>query len=542
MAGKRTRRPRAVEPVAVPVTGEKVISRFRVKAASISSGPMVEAGGGTSQQIPYELLQRMSHEIIVPPLGERSFEDFAALLIESTEFSRSVFQIATDVAGLGWHLKPVDDENEMDASEVEIATKFLEAVNPNSTLAEIIKCTMIDFGTLGNGWVEVLRENNDPAGLPSGLVHAPGLAMRLRQNLKGHVMLGRNTRDHAFFRTLFSDPTEESSIDPTTGSVLNEMIYFRTYHPASPYYGVPTIVPAIQAIKGNTLSTARNLRFFTNRSFPEYLVEIRSTTDNVPTDELAELEQNIDEHFKNILRGEDYKTLRVTLPAGVSIHLEALGIKFDDVTLRQYRIDNRDEVVRSQGMMPNRIGIIESGNLGGGTGASQIEIYKTSTIKPPQEMFERVINMILHQEQPKGFGLKTVRWKIDEIDTIDEAREASIASQLSATGWLTVNEGRAYASQFLKIQLEEIEEPWADLPLQLVVPQLAQWFEPLDSELQQEPGMTPGLTSFGTPELTPPQTRSLVHATVAVDKAYRRFHERRELASKVVAEVSANGD
>lgn len=523
------------------VTLPEVRRARRIKSGTISSGFGVEAGGGISQQIPQEVIVKMANEVIAPPLGERSFEEFAAMLLESTEFAACVYQTAIDVAGVGWHLDPMSQDEEMDESEIDTATAFFEAPNPNATLSEIVKAAMIDLRAIGNGWIEVLRQNNEPGGLPSGLAHAPGLAMRLRSNLKGFVMLGKSSNLHAYFRALFSDPSDDSSIDPVDGHVLNEMIYFREYHPASPWYGVPSIVPAMRAIRGNMLSAERSIRYFTNRAFPEYVITIEGQTDNIPIKELDALEEDIAEHFKNLIKGDDYKTLLQTLPVGVTLKLERLSAPFDYDMLRPYRIDNRDEIVRSQRMMPNRIGIIEAGNIGGGTGESQIEIYKSSLIKPLQEMVERVFNAILHSHKPLGFGLTTVRFKFDEIDSIDEAREAQIAAILSQTGWLDVNEGRAYITQFLKLKLAQKDEPWADLPLQVLLPQLAQFFD-IDPSLQMEPGITPGISQFGTLELAPRPTLGKPPERIAVDKAYRRFRERQEKpVEKVVGEISKNG-
>lgn len=244
-----------------------------------------------------------------------------------------------------------------------------------------------------------------------------------------------------------------------------------------------------------------------------------------------------------MLKGDDFRTLIPSLPAGVELEFQELAAKLNDGELRQYRIDNRDEILRAYQMMPNRVGIIESGNLGGGSGESQIEIYNTSVVKPLQEMFERVIDALLHSERPLGLGLKTVRFKFDEIDSIDEQREANIAATIASTGWLTVNEGRAYSSQFLKIHLDPIDEPWADLPLQIVIPQLDSLMEPVESPLQEEPGALPGgLSQFGTPMLANADagTREIVRRTLRVDRAYRRMKER-QLGRLPEEEPSPNG-
>jgi len=537
---KRTRKPAATKAV-VPVP------RIRSRVLNTGGGKLSDVVPirGASQQIPMEVIDKSAHETIIPPLGSNSFEDLTALLIDSTDYATSVEQIATDVAGLGWHLDPVDQDEPMDQGEITRAMTLLAAPQRSMLmgeilmLGEIIKRAVMDYLTLGNAWIEVIRQNNDPSRPPSGFAHAPGVAMRLRSNLYGHVMLSLETNKYAFFRTLFSDPKDERSNDPRTGEPLNEMIYFKRYSPGSPWYGVPRIVPAMRAIKGTVLSAERNIRFFLNRAMPEWTIILTGETDNISDENYQQMETDITEYMRNVVRGDDYRTFLMTMPTGISVKFEKVNIDVNDSSHQQYRKDNRDEILRSQGMQPGRLGIVESGNIGSGSGESQIEVYKTSTVKPPQEMLERQINAILHANEPAGLGLKTVNFKFDEIDSIDEAREATIAATLAQTGWLTVNEGRAYASQFLKIHLDPIEEPWADLPMQIVVPQLATIMEPMAS-LQEEPGnLRPGLSPLGTPSLgglagLPSLERSVVIPSMAIDKAYRHLRERQ-------AEFAPNG-
>lgn len=516
----------------------------KADTGTIGYGATIGTGGGESQQIPQEVLRKTRKDVIEPPLGECSFESLAQLLTDSTDFATVVEQESTDVAGRGWHIDPMNTDTEIVEAEMDAALALLTSPHPNMTLGDIIKCVTVDFLALGNGWMEVIREGNDPNGLPSGLAHAPGIMMRINANMKGFVMLSRDFAKIAYFRTLFSDPDDESSHDPRTNEILNEMIFFRRYHPGSAWYGVPKIASALRAIRGNIHSADRNIRFFINRAYPEWSISIKQTTDNVNRESITELENDLVEHFRNVLKGDDFRTLINSLPSGVELEFQELAAKLNDGELRQYRIDNRDEILRAYQMMPNRVGIIETGNLGGGTGESQIEIYNTSVIKPLQEMYERVIDALLHADRPLGLGLKTVRFKFDEIDSIDEQREATIAATISSTGWLTVNEGRAYSSQFLKIHLEPIDEPWADLPLQVVLPQLDTLMAPVESPLQEEPGqIAGGLSQFGTPLLASADrgTREIVGRTLRVDRAYRRMQER-QLGRLPEEEPSHNGN
>lgn len=475
------------------VTAERRLSRARKQDLD---------SPGLSQQIPIKVIERAQHETISPPLGERSFEELTQLLVDSTDHAVCVDQIATDVAGTGWHLSPINDDVEIDPAEEQVALEFLEMPNSEDTLTELLKKAMIDYGAIANAWVELVREGNKPDGLPTQLVHAPGIAMRIRSNLAGYVMLSLETNRWAYFRKLFSDPEDPTSLNPRTGEVLNEMIFWRRYHPGSPWYGIPRIVPAIRAIKGSLYASERNIRFFLNRAMPEWAVIVEGQTDNVNTEELNALLDDLEEHWKNCLKGEDYKTWIGYLPVGITIKLEKVSIEVDDATHQNYQKNNRDEIFRANGMMPNRAGVIESGNIGGGTGEAQIEIYKTSTIEPPQSMIERTINMILHAERPKGFGLRTLKFELDDIDSIDEFREAQIAQMLASTGWPSFNDGRAYLTRFAKMDFEEIPENWADLPPNVVIPQLGGFIEtPVPG--QEGGALPPGMTPSGVPVVNP---------------------------------------
>lgn len=480
---------------------------------------------GLSQQIPLKVIQRAAHESIELPLGSRSFEDLIALLIENTDHAACVEQTALDVAGRGWSLVANKDDDEIISEEEDIALQLLEVPNDEDSLSDVMKKAIVDYCTIGNAWIEVVRP--DPESPPTQLVHAPGIAMRIRSNLRGYVMLSLETNRWAFFRKLFSDPTVPESMDPRTGNVLNEMIFWKRYHPGSLYYGVPRIVPAMRAIKGSLYADERNIRFFINRAMPEWTVIVEGETDNINDKELNALLDDLEEHWKNVLKGDDYRTWIGYAPAGIKIRMEKISIDIADASHTQYKKDNRDEVVRANGMMPNRIGIIETGNIGSGTGESQIEIYKSSAIHPLQRMTERTINMILQADRPIGLGLRSLKFEWDEIDATDELREAQIAQLLASTGWPTVNDGRNYISRFSKMEFEEIDEPWADLPLPIVTPQLAGVIETPAPE-QEIPGARPAFSGAGTPLPSVPPGSSIAAASstarrkspVAIDRAY----------------------
>lgn len=516
----------------------QIISR-RISASNKIAKQTEFERPGISKQIPLRTIQRAAKETIEPPLGPRSFEQLIGLLIDSTDHAACVRQLALDVAGRGWDIIAISDDVEIDKAEEEVARKFLENPNEEDTLGDILKKVVTDYRSIGNAWCEMVREGNDPNALPQQLIHAPGIGMRIRNNLAGYVMLSLETNRWAFFRKAFSDPEAETSQNDD-GDVFNEMFFWKEYHPGSIHYGLPPIVPAMRAIKGSLYAGERNIRFFQNRAMPEYVVIVEGQTDNINALELNKLLDDLEEHWANVLKGDDYRTWIGYLPAGITIRLEKVSIDVNDGTHLEYSRTNRDEILRANGMMPNRIGIIETGNIGAGTGESQIEIYKASMVEPIQEMLERTINAILHRETPQGFGLKSLKFKLNDLDTSDELVQAQIASLIASTGWPTFNDGRAYLSRFSKMDFEEIPENWADLPPQIVYPQLSGVIETPIAPEMETPGFRPGVSPLGTPipalgpsapgspipATTPSGMSTRPRAPIAVDRAYVSLREK----------------
>src|SRR5690606_17913651 len=117
---------------------------------------------------------------------------------------------------------------------------------------------------------------------------------------------------------------------------------------------------------------------------------------------------------------------------------------------------NRDEILSAHGMPPYRVGIAEVGSLGGSTAKEQTEIYKTSIVKPRQELLEHVFRYKLLGE---AVGIKNWYIKFHEIDTQDEKADAEIANTYLTNNVWTVNEVREHQGK------EPVE--WGDMPIAL---------------------------------------------------------------------------
>lgn len=99
----------------------------------------------------------------------------------------------------------------------------------------------------------------------------------------------------------------------------------------------------------------------------------------------------------------------------------------------------RDQIVGGYGCYPAQVGIIESGNLGGGTGTSQFKSFKVNTCGPLEELVLEVFTFdILRQ----GFGVEDFRCDLEEIDWRDDAAIEEISHLRVTDGRWTINRGR----------------------------------------------------------------------------------------------------
>ena len=105
-------------------------------------------------------------------------------------------------------------------------------------------------------------------------------------------------------------------------------------------------------------------------------------------------------------------------------------------------------------MPPYRIGVNETGSLGGSTAVESTEIYKMSVIEPRQEMLEAAINRYIVWG---AFKADDWEFKLAEIDTTDEKIDLEIIARLFGKGAITPNQIiRHFKDRF---GLEEVDHP-----------------------------------------------------------------------------------
>ena len=417
---------------------------------------------GESRQVPEDqFTQSYGDKGLKQPLYNPSA--LAHLLEINTYHYRACKTKARDIAGLGWTLSPTVAGNESEA-ERELVEDWVNSQYPSVTTT--LDRVQMDIESIGWGAMELVYDQYDSEKELLSLHHLPSHTTRLHGDGMRAVQI-RGTKRVWFKREGVQDhihkDTGEMGPNIPEGSRGSVMLVIPNYTPRSDFYGLPDIIPAIRAIYGDISRAEYNIAFFDNFGVPAYAVFISGDFDEGPEDEetgQTPLEETIEEHFREMNKNP-HSILVMSVPSSaggdVDIKFEPLSVDTKEASFRLYRKDNRDEILAAHGIPPYRMGIAETGSLGGSTAEESTEIYKRSVIEPRQDRLEELINKYIVRE---SLGVEDWEFELAEIDTTDESHEMDLASNLFSRGAMTPNDLiRNFGERF---GLEEIDHPAMD--------------------------------------------------------------------------------
>jgi len=99
----------------------------------------------------------------------------------------------------------------------------------------------------------------------------------------------------------------------------------------------------------------------------------------------------------------------------------------------------RDEIICGFGVPPSKLGIIETGNLGGGTGEAQDKTFRVNTVIPVGNLILEKLNFHLLQQ---GFGIYDYHLEFSEIDFRDSKIVEEIRDMRLRNGSYSLNRYR----------------------------------------------------------------------------------------------------
>lgn len=485
-----------------------------VEAHVIKAEPTERALPASRQlQDPWAGLQ-VDH-ILPPPYDPNQL---FTLLDQSETLRQCIDAMAVNCDGFGFQLDPLfpiepgqepPEEALREKADIE---RFFRFCNPEESFTAIRLKTRIDYEVVGYAFWEILREGS---GKVAGIAHVPAVTMRLCQlddtpllvqapvldmetNQYVRVPYAKRFRRFAqvvngkvvYFKE-FGDPRRLNAL---TGRYLGdgeqpgsdwveatEILYFRQYHPATPY-GVPRWIGQILAIAGSRAAAEVNFSYFDRKAIPPLVIAVSGGR---LSDKAV---QRIRRYLEELQGRENFHSVLVIEADGsgvdnplaldqtnrVRIDIKDLGgALLKDGLFMEYDRANREKIRSAFRLPPIYIGLAEDYTRA--TSEESHNIAEQQVFGPERDAFDEVINRRLFP----AMGVRFWRFRSLSPKQEEPERASEIVARLARAG-LTVREARRAIAEILNVELQDPASDggqvpeWLDQPLDVYLERLRQ--------------------------------------------------------------------
>lgn len=353
--------------------------------------------------------------------------------------------IAGDAAGIFYDFVPANNTETTEEPNQEVVS-FFENLNPpiNKTLYK----ANFDKRTCGYAAIEIIRENTSDSNLKN-LAYVPSYTLRRASDGK-RVKQKVGTKEVWFvlYGMNYNDDGEKCDVHADTGEFhpynslpatekANELLWLMTHTPKSQYYGLPSYIGALGAMFGDVSRAEYNISFFKNYGVPAFAVTVTGDFEDYDVspedpeyDVTKTLRWKISQQLKEVMKNP-HSAVTILVPSegeegNVEIKLTPLSVDTKEASFRLFRKDNRDEVISAHRVPPYKVGINETGALGGSNIEWATNNYKNDVVAPDRGEDEYLMTLLIKNE----FHVKDWRFKIVEHDTRDYTTDLAIAKEL----------------------------------------------------------------------------------------------------------------
>ena len=294
--------------------------------------------------------------------------------------------------------------------QVEKVQKLLQYVNPTDDIRQLMRSVITDLLIFGDSFTEVVWVMGEPVALYPLDPTTMSVLADEHGAIKGYVQVTPTNRKATF--------------------KPREVIHVKFDSPGDSLYGVSPTQKNILPIT-TWLFTSALIKETMKRGDP-----LRAWVDwplALPESEQKRLQQQFAarnlgaRNIGNLFETKGGATVR---EMGVNQILQWLD------TLQQ----RRDEILSGYGVPPSKVGVIEAGNLGGGTGTQQDKTFRVNTCGPIQEIvLEKFSFALLYQ----AYGISDWFLKFGVVDWRDDEVIEQIRDQRIRNGSWTLNRARA---------------------------------------------------------------------------------------------------
>ena len=303
-------------------------------------------------------------------------------------------------------------------------TGWLEDLNNTSTFTGTMERVITDMLATGNGYLEIGRTVSGDIGY---LGHVPAPTMRVRRLHDGFIQIVADKV--VYFRNFgATNPNPVNNDDRP-----NEIIHFMEYSPLNTYYGIPDVIAALQAIKGDQFAAQYNIDYFENKAVPRYIVTVKGAQLS------PESEERLFRFLQTGLKGQNHRTLYVPLPSdsegnSVDFQMHPVENSVQDASFKDYRRQNRDDILTAHQVPLSKLGGVDGGSLAGSL--SQDRTFKEQVTRPVQRHLNKIINTIIKEKT----DLVEIRFM--EATLTDEVALSQINERYLRNQAITPNEVR----------------------------------------------------------------------------------------------------
>jgi hypothetical protein len=327
--------------------------------------------------------------------------------------SASVDTIARTITAGGLECVWNGDQKDVPEAPPQVVAlrRLLEFVNPNEDIRQLMRGVISDLLVFGDAFIEVVWLGDTPIALYS--LDVP--SMYIIADEHGVVEKYVQITEHGQ-RAEFAE---------------REVIHFSLDTPRSGLNGVSPTQKSLLPITV-WLFTAATLKEVMRKGDPPNLhVDFPQ--------EMSDTQVRLwkSQHATRNLGARNIGN-PITTKGGATVNeLKAFAVDEYLKTLDQ----KRDEILSSYGVPPSKVGVIESGNLGGGTGTSQDKTFRVNTCAPTAEA---VVEKLLFHLARQAFKVPE-QWvmRFGDIDWRDDKVIDEISSARLKDGRWTLNRARA---------------------------------------------------------------------------------------------------
>lgn len=311
----------------------------------------------------------------------------------------------------------VEGERPVDPPEVLRLKRLMRFVNPREDMVQLLRNVVTDLELFGDAYLEIVVL----LGEPIALYTLDSTTMTIISDDHGEVTGYNQSVDG--MRTADFDP--------------DQVIHFSLDAPRGGLYGVGPAQKVLFPATTWLFAMATLKECFRRGDPPRLHVDLGHYQD-------ADVQRWREQYQINNLGPKAVGTPVLTTGGGGVQVLDPH--KVGDYLETCSRL--RDEMVSAFGVPPSKVGIIETGNLGGGTAEGQNKTFQINTILPIAAIILEKLNYHLVQV---GFGITEYQLQFAEIDYRDSEVVEKIRDMRLRSGAYTLNRWR-----------DEIGEPPVD--------------------------------------------------------------------------------